>query len=165
MELWNGVSMIPGVIMSLWFLFTVSKVQLRLPMIGYIITCFLSMVYHFNVNAANSHKLLRWDLIGQQIGLVCGISQTVMGTTSPLLLVPGITAICICNLQDANEKKIGYMCSAVNILLTFCWSLKACVIWVMSFACFLCGGVGHVAWHIGCHLAVNELFKHVMRAH
>lgn len=160
--------MVPGIALSLYWIRHVSGYSM-LGMIGYILTCIASMAYHFafaihekNINP----EWLRLDMIGQNVGLMLGISQTVMGYTSYLLMAPFVCIPLIADLRNKNEKLVAFACNALNILIIGMFDIKIICAWLTGFMFFYLGHIymhiwPHVMWHMMCHIAVNGIFKNI----
>lgn len=165
-EVFNGLSMIPGILMSLQWMKRVSG-ETVIAMIGYTITCICSCIYHLSKSYDSSYKFLKVDLVGQNVGLMCAISQTVMGRSSFLLLLPLSTLSVLIDTDVENERHLALLANALNIILTCCWSVKLCMYWIVGFAFFATGlvfdtrGIAHLMWHAMCHITVNKFFGYI----
>jgi hypothetical protein len=162
-EFFNSISMIPGVIMSLLFM-RHRPLVLCVPMIGYIITCSSSILFHGKaVYHAGNPKLLRLDLISQNIGLIIG------SIYSPIINYPGriIKIIYVAtisgyyaNLENENEQNFAFMANAINILIANSFNKWLMIQWVASFIIFkIPKKYTHACWHILCHCIVYQYFK------
>ena len=167
-ELMNGISMLPGIVMSYLFFKTTPYPQ-SIAMIGYTITCCCSMICHFgHAYYCNfEQKWLRTDLIGQHVGLMFGISQSILRPSSVLLLLPASLLGIITDLDDPSERNLAYLASAINILTTVVFSPKLVIQWLIAF-CFFgaerfinTNGMSHLLWHAMCHIVIYQFFGHV----
>ena len=163
-----SLSMLPGICMSCkWISFLGKRGRIIIPMIGYIITCMGSMIFHATAALRMDPRWLHLDLLGQNIGLMCGISQTVLGQTSPLILFPAASVSFIADVKNEKEKLVAYIANGLNILLTCMFSKQLCLYWAIAFCSFLIGtvrsmyGIWHLFWHAMCHITINDFFKHV----
>lgn len=71
------------------------------------------------------------DLIGQNIGLICGTSQTIMGPTSPFILVPLASLSMIADLSHESQRNLVYVSNATNMLVTSLVSVKIMGHWIV----------------------------------
>lgn len=172
-EILNGVSMIPGIVMSVLWMRHIAFPG-KLAMIGYTITCTCSIIYHLAhayYGSDHSKNWLRLDMMGQNVGLALGISQTVLGNTSPLILAPLAILPLVANLDVAVERRLCLVANGTNILLTCMFSLKIILKWLVGFGFFIMDktftmhGGGHLLWHMMCHISIHEFFKHVSIMH
>lgn len=169
-EFVSAITMVPGIIMSLWWIQTTQWPQ-YVAMVGYIITCVCSMLFHttYAINGhANDFRWLRLDIIGQQIGLFCGTPHTVLGPSSFLLLIPGCVICIIADLSDVRERTIAFAFCGINLLLTSSFSLKLMLQWCIAFLFFWTAkvvdtrGFGHIIWHTMCHYNLRCLYNNVV---
>ena len=162
-EVFNSLSMVPGVIMSL-FLMRRRPLALCVPMIGYIITCSSSILFHGKaVYREGNPKLLRLDLVSQNIGLILG------SIYSPLINYPGriIKMVYVAtisgfyaNLDNDIDQNYAFMANAINILIANSFNNRLMIQWMVSFIIFkIPKKYTHSCWHIMCHCIVYQYFK------
>jgi hypothetical protein len=105
------------------------------------------------------------DIIGQNIGLMMGITQTMIGWKGILLLAPFASIGLIADLDIACERNIAYIANAANILLSMSFSKWLMAQWFVAFAFFVADktpmfrGTGHVIWHVMCHVIIHQYFQ------
>lgn len=169
-EIVNAITMLPGLMMSYWWL-QFTQMPQSFAMIGYCITCVCSITFH-SMRAwkrkTMNRRWLRMDIIGQNIGLMIGITQTVIGQKGILLLAPFATIGLIANLDNTIERNMAYIANGANILLAMSFSKWLVAQWFVAFACFAADktpwfqGSGHILWHIMCHVIINQYFQHIV---
>jgi hypothetical protein len=137
----------------------------RISVWGYMLTCCTSFVYHFySATYRKSGKCLRVDLLGQNIGLLCGLASSPYGKSSPLMLLPLVIIPIIADLENTKEKMLAFYVQALNILITFSFSWSLVVGWLIAFGFWNIGrtvksGLANVTWHFMCHFNLNRYFE------
>jgi hypothetical protein len=170
-QLLNGVSMIPGVILT-WKWLQEHCLPHTIAMYGYMFTCACSMSFHFAkawFGDMCNKNWLRVDLVGQNVGLMCGVSQTILGHTSPLLLMPCTMVCLIANLNNPVEHNMAFVANFVNIMITYSFSIKMIIQWFIGIVFFFLNdiitlnthGIGHLIWHLMCHIIIHQSYIHV----
>lgn len=164
-QVYNAVSMVPGVILSMSWLRTTSWPTAS-AMASYIVTCVFSMAYHMNfaINNKSSPAYLRLDIFGQQLGIICNMYNSILGPRGLFLLIPGMVLCAITNLAKEDECLLTFAASGSNILLASCFNMSLVLQWLFAFACFLSGNMykvraGHIAWHFMCHIIIHQYYQ------
>lgn len=169
-EIINAITMVPGIVVSYWWM-KYMHLPRSLAMIGYTITCICSITFHSMYawkRETLNRRWLRLDIIGQNIGLMMGITQTMIGWKGILLLAPFASIGLIADLDIASERNIAYIANAANILLSMSFSKRLIIQWFVAFAFFVADktpmfrGLGIFMWHIMCHVNIHKYFQCMM---
>ena len=169
-ELWNCVSMIPGLVLTTHWGRSTSFPK-ALAMVGYSIICLGSMSWHFMHWIHGDRVNMKWlkvDLVCQNVGLMLSISQSALGAGGVLMLLPCAMISLITDPRDKRQKQLAYSANATNILINASISKYIVMQWLLGFTFFgteilwpeYANGIGHVAWHIVCHICVHQHFIH-----
>jgi len=167
-EIYNSLSMIPGIAISLWWIFK-TKYKMLIPASGYIITCIGSIIFHTNaIKHDGNMRLLRYDLICQNIGILANVMY------SPLYKHPKIitsmlyiayTTCFLTNLNVDNERFFSYIGNGINILIASSFNHSLAYQFIGSSVLFLYNLIcrkndyTHALWHLVCHLIVLQYFN------
>lgn len=165
-ELFNTLSMIPGIGMSVWWIFK-SKYKLLVPASGYIITCVGSILYHSKCiknNDNSTMKYLRLDLICQSIGIFSGILYSPLCTNKKLIssmLYISYTSCFLTNLQIERHRLFSFMANGINILIASSFNYSLCMQFLSSSIIFLYNFINkndysHAIWHLIVHVVLYQ---------
>jgi hypothetical protein len=168
-DVFNALSMVPGIALSyVWI--RESDYPYNISMYGYIVTCACSITFHLAKAYYGSSMHQRWlriDLIGQNVGLICGGSQTRLGYSSVLMVLPLSIVCLVANLDNPKEKQLAFVANFINILITYSYKLELVAQWFIAVMFFALDdfipsyGVGHTVWHLMCHVILRQSFQHI----
>lgn len=132
-----GFSMFPGLLLCIiWW--DVMFYPAYIAVLGYVVTCCCSTLFHITsgLGYENPNIWLRLDLIGQNIGIMCGSSQSRLGYTYPLVLLPLSVVCLLSDLEQPNEVSLAFAANAINLIMSCLFSMKVIVKWFIGFALF-----------------------------
>lgn len=168
-ELWNAVTMAPGVVLGMWEVSKFASVQstcVIAPM-AYIMACFVAAAFHTHVYL-NRGKIanvvyLRSDMMAQLVTCAATVIHTPFGMNG-VIFVAGC-AMASCSLDLRRSANVAYaingvcfvVSSGVVPLVVYGW-------WCVTFVLFLVNGVVPNPWsHAGFHVAVDVTLHEVWR--
>jgi len=163
-EIFNSLSMIPGIGLSLWWIIK-TKCKLLIPASGYIITCIGSIVYHSNcIKNEGNMKLLRIDLICQNIGLFCGVLNSPLSKNRKLItsmLYIAYTSCFLTNLNIEKQRLFSFMGNGINILIASSFNYSIFMQFLSSSFLFLYNFINkndysHAIWHLVIHAIIYQ---------
>ena len=167
-ELLNTLSMIPGLGVSLWWI-KHTNYKLLIPALGYIITCCGSMLFHGkSIRKEGNPKLLRIDLICQNIGILSSVLYSPLNKHRTILssmLYIAYTSCFLTNLSIENERLFSFIGNGVNILIATSFNHSLAYQFIGSSVLFLYNLIcrkndyTHALWHLVCHLIIFQYFN------
>jgi hypothetical protein len=161
-EVFNAVSMLPGIGMIGWWMVRTPYVWWP-PLCGYILMCCGSMLYHIDaaINGVERMLFLRCDLICQNIACLTGVLYSPYSTNAIVISTIINMAYISCvfaNLYDPREVNLAKFGNGMNIFLMltidqlliieFCGS--ACIF--LYYFIVRTNDYSHAIWHLTIHV-------------
>jgi hypothetical protein len=164
-EFLNAISMIPGFALIGWWM-TIVSFDMWPPLIGYVLMCCGSIYYHTDAMLREKNsKLLRLDLVCQNIACITGILYSPYSDNNFLLMIIINCAYIACvktDLRNIWERYLAKFCNGISIfimisfdnvlIIEFCGS--ACIF--LYYYLYHVNDYSHAIWHLTIHGIINR---------